>query len=86
MVGNMARHDGQLIRRDASLGVHIRAIWCCLTDIIDFMPDVPLDRRVALRNRRAALERAYPEFLKVNASELAQLGAEADGDAIQDSI
>jgi len=81
----MPRFTGQLVRRDTSLGVHIRSLWCVLTDIIDFMPDVPLDRRVALRNRRAALERAYPEFLKVNASELAQQGAEDDGIPVEDA-
>lgn len=68
-----------------SRGAHIRAIWECLTTLIEHLPDFPSEKRVRLRTTRAALERAYPEFLGVNEVELAQWLAEEDGDEIEDT-
>ena len=65
-----------------SRGAHIKALWTVLSDLIDFLPDAPSERRVRLRTCRAALERAYPEYLSVNEVELAQYLAEEDGDEI----
>lgn len=80
----MPRFEGPIVRRDTSLGVHVRTLWCIYTDMIDFLPDVPSERRVQMRERRAALERAYPEFLKFSATDVAQLVADEDGVPIED--
>lgn len=51
-----------IIRGSTSRGAHIRALHSALADIIDFLPDYPSERRVRLRDCKAALERAYPEL------------------------
>lgn len=58
-------------RTGASLGSHIRALHEALSTMIDHLTDVPSERRVRLRNVRAALERAYPRELKVSEIDLA---------------
>jgi len=51
-----------VIRGSTSRGAHVRALALALATIIDFLPDTPSPRRVALRNCLAALKRAYPEL------------------------
>jgi len=45
-----------------SRGAHVRALAQALADLIDFLPEYPSHRRVALRDHLAALQRAYPEL------------------------
>jgi len=45
---------------------------------------LPSDRRVRLRGHLAALIRAYPEYLALSESDLAQAIAEADGEEIHE--
>jgi len=52
-----------------------------MTLVADESDGLPSERRVRLRGHLSALLRAYPEYLAVNESELAQAMAEADGDA-----
>lgn len=80
----MPRFEGQIVRRDTSLGVHVRALHIALWAILDALPDWPSDKRVAVRNHIAALRRAYPKELEVNDVELEQWLAEEDGDEVQD--
>ena len=78
---------GQIVRRDTSLGVHVRGLAAVLAALIaDEAEGLPSERRVRLRGHLAALKRAYPEFLELNASELAQELAEEDGDAVDEAI
>jgi len=78
---------GQIVRRDTSLGVHVRALAeLLMTMVADEAEGLPSERRVRLRGHLSALLRAYPEFLAVNESELAQALAEVDGEAIEDGI
>jgi len=81
----MPRYTGPLIRRDTSLGVHVRALHMALWAILDALPDWPSDKRVALRNHIAALRRAYPAELEANDVELEQWLAEEDGEPLQDA-
>jgi len=53
-----------------------------LITMIEDLPEVPTPRRVALRNHLAALLRAYPEL--ENATELAQVVEEWDGNPVQE--
>lgn len=79
----VARASGRLIRTGASRGSHIRALWECLTALIEAEHDLVLsERRVRLRTYRAMLERTYPNELGVNAVDLAQALAEEDGEEI----
>jgi len=71
-----------IIRGSTSRGAHVRALWEALTVMIEDMPELPSERRVRLRNARAALERAHPGEL-VTDSDLAQALAEEDGDAVE---
>lgn len=80
----MPRFSGPIVRRDTSLGVHVRALHIALWAMLDALPDMPSPKRVALRNHIAALRRAYPAELDVNDVELEQFLAEEDGDAVQD--
>ena len=83
------RYSGSVKSRSevhTSLGVHIRALWEVLSIAIDNLPEIPTERRVRLRTVRAALERAYPEFLSVNETDIAQHLAEEDGDAVSSDI
>jgi len=83
----MPRYTGPIIRRDTSLGVHVRALAALLgASIADESDGMPSERRVRLRGHLAALRRAYPQFLELNASELAQELAEEDGETIDEAI
>jgi len=78
---------GQIVRRDTSLGVHVRALASVLAALIaDEAEGLPSERRVRMRGHLAALKRAYPEFLAVTESDIAQGLAEEDGDAIDEAI
>lgn len=59
-----------------SRGAHVRALWALLSDRIDALGDDANPRRIALREHRSALERAYPEFLAVSDVDLAWEGDE----------
>ena len=83
----MPRFTGPIVRRDTSLGVHVRALAELLrSSIADESDGLPSERRVRLRGHLAALKRAYPQFLELNESELEQQLAEEDGDAIDEAI
>jgi len=76
----MPRLTGPIVRRDTSLGVHVRALAELLAaSIADEAEGLPSERRVRLRGHLAALKRAYPQFLALNESALAQDLEEADG-------
>jgi len=82
----MPRFTGPIIRRDTSLGVHVRALAeCLMTLIADEANGVPSERRVRLRTHLALLIRAYPEHLAISETDLAQAIAEADGEEILDA-
>jgi len=82
----MPRFTGPIVRRDTSLGVHVRALAELLaTSIADERDGLPSERRVRLRNHLAALTRAYPECFATD-SDIAQGLAEEDGDAIDEAI
>jgi len=51
-----------IIRGGTSRGAHVRALAEALMAMIDFLPDVPSERRVRLRNLLSALRRAHPEL------------------------
>jgi len=77
---------GQIVRRDTSLGVHVRGLAELLAiSIADERDGLPSERRVRLRNHLAALMRAYPECFATD-SDVAQFLAEEDGDAIDEAI
>jgi len=81
----MPRFDGSIQHRDTSLGVHVRALAALLeSSIADEAGGLPSERRVRLRGHLAALNRAYPQFLELNESQLAQELAEEDGHALED--
>jgi len=69
-----------------SLGAHVRALAALLMDrILDEMEVVPTSNRIPrLRGHLRALVRAYPQYLAINESDLAQSLAELDGEEIQD--
>jgi len=48
-----------IIRGSTSRGAHVRALAEALVALIDYLPDVPSEQRVRLRNHLAALRRAY---------------------------
>jgi len=68
------------VRGDTSRGVHVRALWWVLSDLIDVAPS---NKRARLRTQRALLERAYPAELGGD-TDIAQYLAELDGDEVQD--
>jgi len=84
----MPRYSGSVKVRSpmgASLGTHVRALAeVLMTMVADEAEGLPSERRVRLRGHLSALVRAYPEFLALNESELAQAMAEADGDGVQE--
>jgi len=83
----MPRFTGPIVRRDTSLGVHVRALAELLAaSIADESDGLPSERRVRLRGHLAALKRAYPQFLELSDSDVAQGLAEEDGDAIDEAI
>ena len=72
------------------MGAHVRALAVLL-----FSHGAHLDEQEAgtassriprLRGHLRALTRAYPQYLAVNESDLAQSLAELDGEEIQDSL
>jgi len=73
-----------IFRGGTSRGAHVRALHSALLDLIDFLPDLPSERRVRLRVHLAALVRAYPELRDDVA--VMQHNAEEDGDAVQEAI
>jgi len=70
-----------------SLGAHVRALAVLLMErILDEQETgLPSPRVPRLRGHLRALVRAYPQYLAVNESDLAQSLAELDGEEIQDS-
>lgn len=66
------------IRSSTPRGAHLRALFSALCAIEELLPDGPCPRRIAIRDHKAALQRAHPE-LKINEVELAQELAEEDG-------
>lgn len=74
---------GRFIRTGTSRGAHVRALWHALLLLEEQLPLGANPKRVALRNHRSALERAYPQILgRDEVAELQHL-AEEDGDEIE---
>lgn len=71
-----------------SRGVHIRALYAALTELLSLRLAAPprAGGETPLRDHIAALVRAYPHELTVNDVELAQLLAEEDGNPHEDTI
>lgn len=65
---------------------HVSALWDLLTLLIEECGDDPAlaTKRMRLRGTRSALERAYPKALQLTESDIAQLLAEEDGEALED--
>lgn len=61
---------------------HIRALHAALCQLVELLPAEPSWRRVSLRDHVAALVRAYPQ-LKLSETDVAQICAEEDGDAVE---
>ena len=57
-----------------------------MTMVADEADGLPSERRVRLRGHLAALIRAYPEYLALNESDLAQAIAEEDGEPVPEDI
>lgn len=76
---------GRVIRTGTSRGAHVRALWHALLLLEEQLPFGANPKRVALRNHRSALERAYPTILGRNEVHEMQMLAEEDGDAIEDA-
>lgn len=73
-----------IIRTGTSRGAHVRALWRALLELEELLPLEPNTKRVALRNHRKALERAYPGLLgRSEVDELQQL-AEEDGEDVEE--
>jgi len=82
----MPRLTGPIVRRDTSLGVHVRALAELLAaSIADERDGLPSERRVRLRNHLSALMRAYPECFATD-SDIAQALAEEDGEELEDGV
>jgi len=79
-----SEHLVPIFRGGPSRGSHVRALAEALMCLIDFMPEVPSARRVALRNTLAALRRAYPELREDTG--LSQWLAEEDGVPQDDQV
>lgn len=75
-----------LIRGSTSRGAHIRALHAGLLAIEGLLESGPTHKRVALRDHRMALERAYPTLLRVTDSDVAQAVAELDGEPLDDTL
>jgi len=70
----MPRITGPIVTRDTSRGVHVRALWWALTELIEHAKP---HSRARLRTVRALLERAYiAEF--ATDTDIAQALAEED--------
>lgn len=74
---------GRFIRTGTSRGAHIRALYSALLQLEELLPHGPNTKRVALRNHRAALVRAYPHDLGRNEVAELQHLAEEDGDDVE---
>jgi hypothetical protein len=85
----MTRYTGSVKSRSeqsTSLGAHVRALAEVLVTLVaDEAEGLPSERRVRLRGHLSALVRAYPEYLALSESDLAQAMAEADGEEIHDA-
>lgn len=75
---------GRYIRTGTSRGAHIRALHDALVELEELLPLEATPKRVALRNHRAALCRAYPNVLRVSEVDVLQHLAEEDGDAVSE--
>lgn len=75
-----------VIRGSTSRGAHVRALHAGLLALEDLLESHPTHKRIALRDHRMALERAYPSLLTVTDSDVAQTVAELDGEALDDTI
>jgi len=75
---------GRVNSSRTSRGSHIRALYEAIAALIDFLPDVPSERRVRLRNELAALRRAYPRELTLSDTDVAQFVQEMDDEPIED--
>lgn len=82
----MPRITGPIVRRDTSLGVHVRALAATMANMLyeQLHGATRPGGTVALRDHLAALLRAYPEYLELNEVELLQALAEEDGDAVSE--
>jgi len=59
----MAARRAPVYRTGAVRGTHVRALFSALLELEELVPDgAPSWRRVAIRDHRAALVRAYPEL------------------------
>ena len=76
----MPRFTGPLVTKDTSRGVHVRALWWALTELLDTCKPAS---RARLRTVRAMLERAYIQEFATD-SDIAQALAEEDGDAVSE--
>jgi len=74
---------GRFIRTGTSRGAHLRALWSALLQLEELLPFGPNPKRVALRNHRKALERAYPHELGPNQVAELQHLAEEDGEDVE---
>lgn len=80
------RSAAPVLRSGTSRGSHVHALAEALCALLELIPeDQPSERRVRIRDHLMALIRAYPE-LQLTTSDVAQLVAEEDGDAIEESI
>lgn len=78
---------GRSFRSGTSRGAHIFALYHAiseLTELARFAFPEQVQKHRALSAHRAALERAYPELLKVYETDISQWLAEEDGDAIEE--
>lgn len=75
---------GRITSSRASRGSHVRALYEAIAVVIDFLPEVPSERRVRLRNELAALRRAYPRELSLTDSDVAQMVQEMDDEPFEE--
>ena len=71
-----------IIRGSTSRGAHVRALAAALAALIDFMPDVPSEQRVRLRNHLAALRRAYVAEFPTETDLAQAMAEELDDDGL----
>lgn len=70
------------IRTGTSRGAHIRALHAALLQLEELLPaKCPSHKRVALRDHRTALERAYPGYFRHDVA-VEQALAEEEGDDV----
>jgi len=78
----MPRFTGPLITKDTSRGVVVRALFEVLSDSLKGART--LDQRARIRGHLDALIKAYPFELVATESDIEQILAEEDGDAVQE--